>query len=152
MQMIGIKMHISNSVHYTDVGACTITESLFFVYCLPQQISLRVPPVSRQIIQTIFDLCPFILKHVTGYRSHNVPHAGFQLLEIAFDLVDQARNQTSHDAWLLDRQRSAVCLASQVTRLHHIGLFIVGLCVLLTLRMNVLRSFEISGTLYQSTA
>jgi hypothetical protein len=29
MRMIGIKMHISNSIHYTDVVACTTTESLF---------------------------------------------------------------------------------------------------------------------------
>jgi hypothetical protein len=50
---------------------------------------VRVPPVSWYIIQTIFDLCPLILKRVTGYRIHSVTYAGFQFLDIAFVLVDR---------------------------------------------------------------
>jgi len=38
----------------------------------------------------IFELCPHVLKHVVGYHSHSIPHAGFQLLKIVVsDLVEK---------------------------------------------------------------
>ena len=41
-------------------------------------------------VQTAFDLCPRVLKHVVGYRGRRVPCAGLQLPKIAvFDLVDE---------------------------------------------------------------
>jgi len=41
-------------------------------------------------IQTAFDLCPRVLKHVAGYRVRRVPCAGLRLPKIAvFDLVDE---------------------------------------------------------------
>jgi hypothetical protein len=40
-------------------------------------------------IQTIFDLVPRCLKHVWCYRSHSVPYAGFQVLNVIdLNLVD----------------------------------------------------------------
>ena len=46
-------------------------------------------------IQTIFDLCPRVLKHVVGYCSHSIACANFQLLKIVvFDQVDDVLHTT----------------------------------------------------------
>jgi hypothetical protein len=33
-------------------------------------------------IQTVFKLCPHVLRHVVGYSRYNIPYVGFQLLKI----------------------------------------------------------------------
>lgn len=46
-------------------------------------------------MQAVFDLCPQVLKHVVGDRSHSVPYAGFQLLKVVVvDLVDEVIHLT----------------------------------------------------------
>jgi hypothetical protein len=43
-------------------------------------------------IQTAFELCPLVPKHVAGFRGRRVPCAGLQLPKIpVFDLVDEVR-------------------------------------------------------------
>jgi hypothetical protein len=47
--------------------------------------------------QTIFDLCACVLKHIVDIRSHSVPYASFQLLNIVvFDLVGKVKNDFNH--------------------------------------------------------
>jgi hypothetical protein len=47
-------------------------------------------------IETIFNTCLCVLKHVLGYHSY-ITYAGFQLLKIiVIDLVNEVRNYFSY--------------------------------------------------------
>jgi hypothetical protein len=49
-------------------------------------------------IQTIFDLVPRCLKQFLCYRSHSVPYAGFQVLEVVdVNLVDSILHITPQE-------------------------------------------------------
>jgi hypothetical protein len=49
-------------------------------------------------IQTIFELVPRCLKHVWCYRSHSIPYAGFQVLNVIdLNLVDNVLHITPQE-------------------------------------------------------
>ena len=59
---------------------------------LPTSVYFSVlePLTTQKNVQTIFDFCPRVLKHVMGYRIHSVLYAGFRLLKvIVFGVVDE---------------------------------------------------------------
>jgi hypothetical protein len=74
-------------------------------------------------IETLFNPCLRVLKHVVGYHSH-ITYAGFQLLKITvFHLVDEVRNYFTYmmpGGWFGKGKTNY--LASQITRLNIIGL------------------------------
>ena len=84
--------NIWKSVYYTDLEITPFqrkTHQNFIALSIHLYFSVLAPLTSQKIIQTIFDFCPRVLKHVMGYRSHSVPYPGFRLLKvIVFDVVD----------------------------------------------------------------
>jgi hypothetical protein len=72
--------------------------SNFFSEYITLTIHFNVGSLVGTIIQTIFDLVPRCLKRVWYYRSHSVPYAGFQVLEVVDrNLIDNVLHITSQE-------------------------------------------------------
>jgi hypothetical protein len=91
-------MYISESIYYTHYGLHCYKGKRSKVYndYITFSVNFFGFLDGMTNIQTIFDLVPRSLKHVWCYRSHSVPSAGFQVLNV-FDLnlVDSVLHITS---------------------------------------------------------
>jgi hypothetical protein len=95
------KNYITKSVHYTGVRFTPLNRKAKYLFpntTAPVFFSMGTPGGMTNI-QTMFDLYPLVWKRFVGYRSHFLPCAIFQLLQIA--VINHLK---SHDTWHTDRQ------------------------------------------------
>jgi hypothetical protein len=79
------KNGISRFVDYIHIQLAPLERKIVNVlfWLLPTLAVFKVGNPGGMIsIQTIFILCPRVLKHIVGYCNHIIPYVGCQLLKI----------------------------------------------------------------------